>query len=57
MFFLHSNCTTILKDAVPLLTTYESLKIQFDWLTDGGISHVVEQNLARQLAQLEMYLR
>jgi hypothetical protein len=42
---------------VPLLATYESLKSQFDWLTDGGISRIVEENLGRQLKQLEMFLR
>jgi hypothetical protein len=42
---------------VPLLTNFEQLKAQFDWLTDGGISHIVEKNLPRELVNLEMYLR
>lgn len=37
--------------------SYETLKAQFDWLTDGGISRVVEANLPRELVHLEMYLR
>jgi hypothetical protein len=51
------NYTTTLKEEVPLLATYESLKIQFDWITDGGISRVVEENLSRQIEHLELYLR
>jgi hypothetical protein len=58
IFFLNfRNYTTTLKDAVPLITTYEGLKSQFDWLTDGGISRLVESNLGRQIKQLEMFLR
>jgi hypothetical protein len=56
-FFNFRNYTTTLKDAVPLITTYEGLKSQFDWLTDGGISRLVESNLGRQIKQLEMFLR
>ncbi len=51
------NYTTTLKDAVPLITTYEGLKSQFDWLRDGGISRLVESNLGRQIKQLEIFLR
>jgi hypothetical protein len=51
------NYTTTLKAEVPLLATYESLKSQFDWLTDGGISRLVEENLSRQISDLELYLR
>jgi hypothetical protein len=42
---------------VPLLANYDVLKSQFDWLTDGGISRLVEQNLGRQLEHLELFLR
>jgi hypothetical protein len=42
---------------VPLLASYNALKIQFDWLTDGGISRLVDQNLGRQLNHLELFLR
>jgi hypothetical protein len=46
-----------MKDYVPLLTSYDALKSQFDWLTNGGISRVVEKNLGRQLKHLELFLR
>jgi hypothetical protein len=46
-----------LKTCVPVLTSYQALKSQFDWLTDGSISHLVEENLPRELKHLEMYLR
>ncbi len=51
------NYTTTLKEEVPLMASYEALKIQFDWLTDGGISRIVEANLARTIEHLELYLR
>lgn len=52
------DCTTSLKEAVPLLTTYEPLKMQFNWLTNGdGISALVEENLGKHLNYLELYLR
>jgi hypothetical protein len=40
-----------------LLATYEGLQTQFNWLTDGGISGLVQQNLARELGNLELFLR
>jgi hypothetical protein len=36
---------------------FEKLKAQFDWLTNGGISMIVDKNLPRELVHLEMYLR
>jgi hypothetical protein len=39
------------------LTTYDALKSQFDWVTDGGVSHLVDENLPRELVNLELYLR
>jgi len=51
------NCTTSLKECVPLLTSYAALKAQFDWLTDGGISRLVDQNLGPKLKDLELYIR
>jgi len=51
------NCTTSLKDCVPLLANYAALKAQFDWLTDGGITRLVQQNLGSKLRDLEMYIR
>jgi hypothetical protein len=58
IFYLR-NCPheTALKDWVPVLASYDVLKSQFDWLTDGGISRLVEQNLGRQLEHLELFLR
>jgi hypothetical protein len=54
---IYRNCTNSLKDCVPLLTRYEALKDQFDWITDGSISHLVDENLPHVLSHLEMYLR
>jgi hypothetical protein len=51
------NCNARLKEHVPLLATYEALQTQFNWLTDGGISGLVQQNLARELGHLELFLR
>ncbi len=56
-FLNFRNCPGLMKDYVPLLTSYEALKSQFDWLTNGGISRVVEKNLGRQLKHLELFLR
>jgi hypothetical protein len=39
------------------LTSYEALKAQFDWLTDGGISQSVQENLGRAIKNLELFLR
>ena len=48
----------MLKEAVPLLTTYEALKLHYDWLSLGkGISHILQKNLGDQLKNLELYLR
>ena len=56
--FYFRECRATLKEAVPLLTTYEALKTHFDWLSLGkGISHITEENLGEQLKNLELYLR
>ena len=52
-----SICTTSLKTGVPALTTYEALRSQFNWLVDGEVSHLIEQNLVPELENMEMYLR
>jgi hypothetical protein len=57
IFLNFRNCPGLMKDHVPLLTSYDALKSQFDWLTNGGISRVVEKNLGRQLKHLELFLR
>jgi hypothetical protein len=58
IYFLNfRNCNVGLKERVPLLTTYEALQSQFNWLTDGGICGLVQQNLARELGHLELFLR
>jgi hypothetical protein len=57
IFLNFRNCPGLMKDYVPLLTSYDTLKSQFDWLTNGGISRVVEKNLGRQLKHLELFLR
>jgi len=51
------NCTKALKECVPVLATYEALKSHFDWLTDGGVSKLVDQNLPIELGRMEMYVR
>jgi hypothetical protein len=55
--FIPRNCTTALKECVPILATYEALKSQFDWLSDGGVSKLVDQNLPIELGRMEMYVR
>ncbi len=57
LLFNCRNCTGSLKECVPVLTTYDALKSQFDWVTDGGVSHLVDENLPRELVNLELYLR
>ena len=57
MYYYSRNCTTTLLKTVPVLASYEALKSQFDWLTDGSVSHLVEENLGRELSHLELYLR
>ncbi len=57
LFLNCRNCTTSLKECVPVLTSYSALKSQFDWVTDGAISHLVDENLPRELRHLEMYIR
>jgi hypothetical protein len=46
-----------LKDAVPALADYKTLKSQFDWLFDGEVSHLIFQNLGREVENLELFLR
>jgi hypothetical protein len=56
--FLHGRkCTTTLRDCVPTLTNFGALKMQFDWLTDGQIFHLIEKNLGRELKNMELFLR
>jgi hypothetical protein len=56
-FSLFRTCRKKLKECVPILTTYEALQSQFDWLTDGGIAQVVAENLPQELQNLELYIR
>jgi hypothetical protein len=51
------NCTTALKECVPILATYEALKSQFDWLSEGSVSKLIDQNLPIELGRMEMYVR
>ncbi len=49
--------TTTLKECVPLLCSYETLKKQFDWLIDGEVAHLIEANLRPELRTMETFLR
>jgi hypothetical protein len=49
--------TTTLKDAVPILGSYQTLKAQFDWLFDGSITHLIHENLGPEMQNLELFLR
>jgi hypothetical protein len=51
------HCNAGWKERVPLLTTYEALQGQFNWLTSWGISGLVQHNLIRDLGHLELFLR
>jgi hypothetical protein len=51
------KCTTSLKSCVPTLASYDALKDQFNWLIDGEITHLVEENLLPEIANMELYLR
>lgn len=46
-----------LKDSVPIIGSYSTLKAHFDWLVDGEVSHLVQRNLGVELKNLEMFLR
>jgi hypothetical protein len=49
--------TSALKDAVPVLADYKTLKSQFDWLFDGEVSHLIFKNLGREIENIELFLR
>jgi hypothetical protein len=53
----HRTAKCCLRDAVPILKAYGALKSQFDWLVDGSVSHLINENLPRELQNLELYLR
>jgi hypothetical protein len=52
------ECTTTLRDCVPLLMNYDVLRSQFEWLINGDtiVTHV-QDNLGTQLTVLEKFLR
>jgi hypothetical protein len=56
---LYRTANSALKDVpvVPVLADYKALKSQFDWLFNGGVSHLIFQNLGRELENLELFLR
>jgi hypothetical protein len=52
------ECTTTLRDCVPLLMNYDVLRSQFEWLINGdSIETHVQDNLGTQLTVLEKFLR
>ncbi len=52
------ECTTTLRDCVPLLMNYDVLRSQFEWLINGdSIETDVQDNLGTQLTVLEKFLR
>jgi len=52
------ECTTTLRDCVPLLMNYDVLRSQFEWLINGdSIIENVHDNLGMHLNVLEQFLR
>ena len=51
-----ANNSTI-KEAVPELNNKELLKSQFDWLGDGEITELVNNNLGIEIQNMETFLR
>jgi hypothetical protein len=47
----------LLKTGVPALANIDTLRLHFNWLCDGGISHLVQENLVREIDNMELYLR
>jgi hypothetical protein len=45
-----------LATSVPQLSVYENLELHFEWICDGCIKGMVEENLPRELMFLEKYL-
>ncbi len=45
-----------LATSVPQLCVYENLELHFEWICDGCIKGMVEENLPRELMFLEKYL-
>ena len=57
-FIPFRECTTTLRDCVPLLMNYDVLRSQFEWLINGdSIETHVHDNLGTQLTVLEKFLR
>jgi hypothetical protein len=48
---------TLLKIGVPALACFDTLRLHFNWLCDGGITHLVSENLVREIDNMELYLR
>ena len=46
-----------MRECVPVLGNYKTLKAQFDWVCDGEVSPLVERNLGHEIKNMEMYLR
>jgi len=42
---------------VPILTSFDVLHHQFNWLIDGEVLHVIEENLVPEIRDMELYLR
>ena len=43
-------------DTVPILCDYQNLRSQFQWLVDGDLEPLIEDNLEKEVDLLEKYL-
>jgi hypothetical protein len=57
MWFLSRTSVNTLKETAPQLANYDHLKAHFDWLFDGDISQIVNNNLGKEIKHMEMFLR
>jgi hypothetical protein len=57
MWFLSRTSVNPLKETPPQLANYDHLKAHFDWLFDGNISQIVNNNLGKEIKHMEMFLR